>query len=106
MEQFVELPLYEDEDYYYTVSLEGNAYQFRLYFNMRMQQWIYDLRYVDGDPIVLGEALVPNLPILLEYATPLTGFLWLQPIGKEQNETVINPFELSKYYQLFYIWEE
>jgi hypothetical protein len=33
---------------------------------------------------------------------PFTGFFYLESVGKEQNETVENPFEIWKYYKLFY----
>lgn len=100
----IPLPLYSDSDYTYTVSLERTAYNIRLYYNERMQNWIIDLRYANNDPIVLGQALVPEFPLFLDYLTDLTGCFWLEPIGKNQNETVSNPFELEKYYNLYYVY--
>lgn len=101
-----ELPLYADPDYSYVVSLDRIAYRIRFYYNERMQQWVIDLRYANGDPVILGEAVVEQYPMFLDYATELTGYFWLEPIGKNQNETVSNPFHLSKYYKLFYYYEE
>lgn len=101
---YVNLPLYPDSDYEYTISLERTAYKIRIYFNRRIEQWIIDLSYANNDPIVLGEALVPLYPIFYDYDIELSGFFWLEPIGKNQNETVINPFELSQYYKLYYVY--
>lgn len=103
---YVPLPLYTDADYFYTVSLERVAYRLRLYYNDRMQQWMIDLRYANNDPIVLGEALVPEYPLFFDYVTELTGFFWLSPIGKSQNQTISNPFELNKYFEFNYFYED
>lgn len=100
------LPLHSEEDYTYNVSLEGNAYNLRFYYNNRMEKWIFDLSYANGDPIILGTPLVPNYELLIYYITPLSGMFYLEPIGKNQNETIINPFELWKYYNFFYIYDD
>lgn len=101
----VHLPLFKDADYEYTVSLERVAYKLRFYYNERMEQWMVDLRYANNDPIILGEAVVPQFPMFRDYLTELSGFFWLEPIGKSKNETISNPFELEKYYKLFYFYE-
>lgn len=101
----LELPLYREPDYFYTVSLERVSYQLRFYYNERMEQWMMDLRYANGDPIVLGEALVAKYPLFGDYLTELTGIFWLEPRGKFQNETISNPYEIDKYFQLFYFYE-
>lgn len=107
MEQYyVPIPLFPDADYNYFISLERISYKLRFYYNERMKQWIMDVRYANGDPVILGEAVVEQYPIFLDYATDFTGFFWLESIGKDQNETISNPFHLSKYYQLFYFYEE
>ena len=103
---FVTLPLHSDEDYQYTIALEKVAYNIRLYYNFRMEQWVMDLRYANNEPLVLGVAIVPNYPMLVDYILPLSGMFWLEPIGKKQNETITNPFELNKYYNFFYIYDD
>lgn len=103
----VQLPLYEEEDYTYTVSLEGQAYNLRIYYNRRMQVWFLDVTRDDGIDIALGVGLTAYAPILKEYSTPgLTGFMWLQSVGGNDNQTQLHPSLLSKYYELFYIWQE
>lgn len=101
---YVKLPLYSDNDYRYNVSLERISYNIRIYFNERMQSWIMDLRYSDGEPIVLGAAMVPGYPMFQDYVTGLNGFFWLYPIGPERLNTIDNKFELYKYYEFGYFY--
>lgn len=103
---YVFLPLFNDAYYEYTTSLERVAYKIRIAFNERMQAWTIDLRYADGEPIILGEALVPNYPLFFDYVTELTGYFYLQPIGSMQNETISNPLDLFRYYQFMYVYDE
>lgn len=106
-QQYVSLPLYEDSDYQYDIALEGNYYTFRLYYNERATAWFFELRDGENSLIVAGERLVPYYPILLSYSLEnLSGFLWLEYIGYDMNETLSNPFELSKYNSLYYIYED
>jgi hypothetical protein len=100
------LPLYEESDYFYNVTIERVSYRFRFYYNERMKQWILDIYLSDKTPIILGVCLVPSYPMLYDYLDVFNGFLWLSPIGGNKNETISNPFELSKYYNLYYITEE
>ncbi len=102
-----ELPLYTDGDYYYTISLQGNAYKIRFYYNERIESWSFDLRLSDDTPLVLGASLVKHYPIFIDYYLPnLTGYFWLEEIGKDINNTVTHNLEIWKYYKLYYIWEE
>lgn len=104
--QYVSMPLYEDSDYEYQISLEGNAYTFRIYYNSRCTQWFFDLTRDNGESVVLGEALVPLYPILADYAIPdLSGFLFLEPIGESLEKYRTAPFELYKWYRLFYVYD-
>lgn len=107
-QQYVVLPLFEDPDYKYSVALEGEAFTFRAYYNERTLLWHYDLSLEDGAPIILGSALVPSYPIGSEYIlTPLTGYFSLVPIGTTNTEKYKEfPFELSQYYNLYYIYDD
>lgn len=105
--QYITLPLYTDADYQYDVSLEGNYYTLRIYYNERDTDWFFELRDGENQMIVAGEKLVSLYPILLFYNLDnLTGCLWLEPIGDNKNQTVANPFDLSTYYKLYYIFYE
>lgn len=103
----VYLPLYEDEDYTYTVALEQDAYNLRIYYNRRMSSWFMDITSDGGTELVMSVALHIFYPITREnYIPGLTGFFWLQPIGQDDNQTPLHPDMLSKYYELFYVWQE
>lgn len=102
---YVKLPLYSDNDYQYTIALERVSYRVRLYFNERMQNWIMDLRYSNGVPLVLGAAIKPGYPMFKDYVIGLSGFFWLKPIGLERENTISNKFEIFKYYELRYYYE-
>ena len=94
-------------NYFFTAPLEGNSYRIWLYYNERMEQWIFNLSDPDDNPIVMGEGIVPQHPIMWDYGIPdLTGFFWLEPIGKDQNETNSNPFEIWKYYTFHYYYDD
>lgn len=103
---FVDLPLYEEYDYNYTVSLEGEAYNLRIYFNQRMGLWFLDLSRDNGEVIVEGVGLHKYYPILNENKIPeLSGFMWLQPTGDGLDESLLHPDLIAKYYKLYYLWE-
>lgn len=105
--RYVTLPLYEDSDYQYDISLEGNYYTLRLYYNERAEAWFFELRDGENTMLVGGERLVPYYPLLRNYSLEnLTGMIWLEYIGYDMNETLSNPFELSKYNKLFYIYDD
>jgi len=105
--QYVPLPLYEDSDYEYEVPLEGNYYTLRLYYNERAEAWFSELRDGEGAMLVAGERVVPYYPMFLSYSLEnLSGMFWLEYIGYDMNETLSNPFELSKYNKLYYIYDD
>lgn len=99
---YLVLPLHKDPDYYYVVNLEGIAYKLRFYYNTKEKVWALDVRYANNDPIMMSVPLIPNYPIFQDYEMPFSGFFYLGAVGKEQNETTNNPFEIWKYYKLYY----
>lgn len=105
--KYVNLPLYSDSNYEYMVALERVTYKIHLYYNDRMEKWIYDIKFVDDTPVVLGEALSDEYPLMYDYELDeLSGFLYLAPIGENQNQTLMNPFEIYKYYRLYYFYDD
>jgi hypothetical protein len=102
--QSIALPLYEDEDFSYSTTLEGNTYIIRLYLNRRVGEWYLDLSTDDGEPLVTGTKLVQFYPMLLDYRIPnLTGFMWFQT---KNSGVVADKSVLPGYYELFYMWDE
>lgn len=104
----VVLPLFDDPSYSYNVALEGNSYNLKFEYNERAQLYFLSLSDADEDLIVGGEALVPNYPILLDYAIPLlSGFIWMEEIS----DIIFQPYKqfpdkLSQYYTLSYSYDD
>lgn len=103
---YTPLPLFNEWDYEYQVSLEGNAYSLRIYYNERIKGWCFDLSVEGGASIVNGLRLVPYYPILQDYVTPnLTGFMWLEPIGDSLEKFREEPENLYKWFRCYWIFE-
>lgn len=104
---YAEIPLFDSSNYSFNAPLDGTSYEIWLYYNERMEQWIFNLLDIEGNPIVMGQGVVVQYPIFLDYnIQDLRGYFWFEPIGKDQNETITNPFELKKYYNLYYIYDD
>ena len=96
------LPLYKDADYRFSMPLEGNQYNFRIYWVERSSAWYVDVSDSSLNSIREGVKLVPSYP-LLENITPLlTGLFWLQPYTPETVYDNIDARQLSTYYYLVY----
>lgn len=105
--QYISLPLYSDADYQYEAAIEGNSYIVRIYYNGRCKQWMFDLYRDDNTSVVVGVALVPMYPTLLDYVTPnLTGFIYLEPVGGSVGKYRTDPENLQKYFRLFYLYNK
>ena len=100
----LKLPLFEEPDYRYHVVLENISYSLRFYYNLRQESWALDISYSDGEPIIKSVRVVPNFPMLADEPTPFSGYFALIPRPREQNETIINPYDLWKYYELYYVY--
>lgn len=101
---WIKLPLYEEWDYDYNVGIGGQSIDFRIYYSDRTKQWSFDASYANGGHIIQGTVLIPLKP-MLEYAIDgVSGFMWLEPVSLELNETVLHPDMLHKYYNLYYIY--
>lgn len=106
--EFISLALFPDADYTYAVALQGVSYNLEFIYNERIQLYSLSLYDQNNNPIVLGEALVPNYPIFKDYALfPLTGFFWME----EKADIISEPYKvfpdsIDQYYNLFYIYEQ
>lgn len=104
---YLKLPVYQSPNYSYNISLEGTAYRLRFTYNERCERWCMDLMLPDGTPLVVGEAISVEYPMFIDYNIEgLTGWFFFAPIGKSQNETIINPYEIWDYYELYYTYFE
>lgn len=107
MTNIVEMPLFPKYDYNYSINLEDNSYNFRFTYNEIMQLYTITVSDEDGNKIVAGVGLVPNYPILLDYAIPeLTGALVLTTNADTNKEYYkLYPEDIDKYYTLGYYYD-
>lgn len=105
--KYISLPLYNSQDYFYTVTLENVSCKLRIYYNQRVDGWFYELSEEGGNMLVAGERLVALYPMILDYTSlPFTGFLWLEPIGTSGTKFTTDSYNLHKWFRLFYITEQ
>jgi hypothetical protein len=105
---YVEMPLYTDERYRYSMSLEGVSWQFLIYWNNRSTLWHMDIRREDQTPLTLGQPLVPQYPMQVDYnleESGLTGYFLLMPI----NDAIVSQFNkeskiLPEFFKLYYVY--
>lgn len=100
---YFNLPLFGDASYSYDTVIERVSYTFSFYYNTVMKAWIYGISYTGGEDIISGRRLVPHHSLTERYPMEWSGYLTLLPIGKNREETISNPYELYKYYKLYYV---
>lgn len=104
---YVDIPLQDDPFYDLSISLEGNSYILEFIYNERMQLYTFSLYDAERNPIVQGEALVPEYPMFLDYALEnLTGYFFLTrkpTIISEPYKTY--PDKINEYYWFMYVYE-
>lgn len=107
-DKYVAMPLFPDPFYTYTIAFQGDSYIFEFIYNERAKLYFINLYGADSNPIVMGEALVPNYPIFLDYALfPLTGFIWMEEKADIISEPYkVYPDSIDQYYDCFYIYNE
>lgn len=107
MTQYVDIPLSPDPFYELSISLEGNSYIIEFVYNERSQLYFMNLYNSDREAIVLGQALIPEYPIMLDYNLPnLSGYFWMlkkATLVSEPYKTY--PDSIHQYYDLVYILE-
>lgn len=106
--KYVSLPLFSDAYYEYGIALQGESYVLRFIYNERMKLYTISLLSADLDPIIIGEALVPNYPMFFEYATyPLTGYFYMYEKANIPAEAYkVYPESINEYYELVYVYDD
>jgi hypothetical protein len=100
--------MYVDPDYQYSVSIEGVNRIFRFVWNERNTSWHLDISNDDGTVIVRGLRLVPQTPLLGDYAASaldITGYLVLLPYNLNTRGMANNKIEdIPNRYGLVYTY--
>lgn len=105
---YVEIPLFSDENYRYGISLEGVSWQLAFNWNGRSGQWHMDIRREDQTPLVLGQALVAQYPMLVDYnleESGMTGYFLLLPVNIEITTQINEDYTvMPEFFKLYYVY--
>ena len=106
---FIEMPLFSEKTYRYSMPLEGNSWQFKFYWVERARQWHMDIRKEDQTAVILGYALVPQYPILEDVPLEnigLTGRFVLMPVNIAVTQTLsLESSVMPEFFKLLYMYE-
>lgn len=106
--RYVTLPLYQDTNYRYTVSLENRQRTLAFYWNEREGAWHFDLKNIDGTPILLGQKIVPQYPIAVDYRLEgfdLTGYFVLMPNNISSKVDPNDSAVVPQFFKFYYVHE-
>lgn len=105
---YIEMPLFTEEKYRYSLSLEGISWQFTFYWNGRAMQWHMDIRREDQTALVLGQPMVAQYPMLIDYNLEeqgLTGYFLLMPVnGAIDSQITQDSSIVPEFFRLFYVY--
>lgn len=107
-EKYEVLPLESNPYYSYTFSLNKIAYNFTYRYSTRESCWYMDIKNNDNTPIIVSVKLVPNYPMLDGLSLgELSGDFYLFPlVQKNISKYISEPFNISEYFQLVYIYQD
>ena len=93
--------------YSFTMSLNKVTYNFTMRYSTRESCWYMDIKTNDNVPIALSTKLVPNYPLLSGLSLgSLGGYFYLfATIESNLPKFELDPFNISQYFQLFYVYE-
>ena len=106
---FVELPLYSDQSFRYSASLEAVSLQFKFQWNARATQWQMDIRLEDQTPLVLGYGLVSQYPMLIDLPLEnigLSGHFELLPVNVAVASSLTQESSvMPEFFKLYYVYD-
>jgi hypothetical protein len=104
---YVDLPLFPDYFYSYSVNLQDDSYNIEICYNEYAKTWYMSIYTEDQELVVAGIALLPSFPLTQDYVIPgLSGFFWLYPIPSITTEKYKEePEHLDQYYMLRYCYD-
>ncbi|AEK21603.1 hypothetical protein K5_069 [Pseudomonas phage K5] len=101
------LPLYQDRKYRYAVAIEGISRVLQFYWNSRSRQWHMDIFDEELTPILTGLAVVPQYPIMADYAMQhigFNGYFLLMPVNLEQVQYKHDASDIvPQFFELLYV---
>lgn len=106
--KYVEVPLYPDTFYTYSMSLEGTTYVLEFLYVEKLGLYLMSIFTSNREPLVRGVGVVPEYPIMGQYSVPgLSGFFLLINKAEEENEPYKRyPDKISEYYDMVYVYDD
>lgn len=101
------VPIITNPYYSFSISLNKVAYNLTMRYSTRESCWYMDIKTNDNVPIALSTKLVPNYPLLSGLSLgSLDGYFYLFAIVESNLfKFEEDPFNISEYFQLVYIYE-
>ena len=101
------IPTFQESssDFVEQIELDGTIYRLRFTWNVRNEVWYMDISDKDGNPLILGLALVANYLLLEGYQCcdrPVGDFYLWDTLG-EPNNTGVTFDNLGTRYILIYV---
>lgn len=104
---FIQLPLFNDVYYSYTMNIEQENLTFVFRYNERSKSYYVDIYNQDGVPQILGVRIVPEYPLANNHKIGnLTGYFSVEakhPSLIEKTRT--EPENIAEHFVMFYQYE-
>lgn len=106
MIKYVTIPIKNHPFYDMSISLEGTSYILEFSYNRRTKLYSMSIYDPQKNPLVLGEAVVPNHPIMFDYVIEgLTGTFLLTEKEEVKSEPYLQyPDKVADYYDMIYLY--
>lgn len=105
---YVELPMYDEDRYMYSIVLEGRSYILTFYWNQKASQWMMDIRLEDRTPILLGQGLVAQYPMFVDYNLEelgMTGYFMMLPVNLAIADSAgVERSIVPGFFKLYYVY--
>ncbi len=108
--EVLELPLYNEPDYSYDVSLNRTSYTIRMFYNERSRSWHMDLQDQEGEYIFQGVRIAEETPLYSGSKDAIAdgGYFYLMPVGETRTLTLDcrDPYRIDRWCKLYYLFPE
>lgn len=114
--EVLELPLYNEPDYSYDVSLNRTSYTIRMFYNERSRSWHMDLQDQEGEYIFQGVRIAEETPLYSNNTSGDTtttttednGYFYLMPVGETRTLSIgcRDPYRIDRWCKLYYLFPE
>lgn len=107
--KYIQLPLFNDTYYSYSINLEGNTYVLEFLYVERAKTWIFYLKDSEQNVLISGQRLTPNTLLFNNYKIDnLTGGFYYTPTSDETDPDNMqsNVEQPKDFFRFFYIYDD